>query len=165
MKIRYRLAAVVSAVALTGTAALAGAGAASANTDFPWCDGTAGYCLLSNGSGNALGLRSNTISAQTHWDSEDATPVNGETYVEYYQVGTNACLTDSGAIAYLQTCSGDSRQLWWYNAGAQEIINDYATVHYGHNDCLVGNLGEPDTAVIEACSLGGVNEIWDQTAP
>jgi len=165
MKIRFRLAAIASALALTGAAGLAGAGAASAVTEFPWCGTTFFSCLLSNGSGSAVGLVAYPgTEGPTHFASENGITTNGHDYVEYYQIGTNACLTDSGGNVYLQTCSyGDTREMWWYDASVHYVVNDYATVHYGHDDCM--SVNSVNTVVVAACSNGlDLNE-WSQTLP
>jgi hypothetical protein len=148
MKIKYRLAAVASAVALTGAACLASAGAASANTQYLWCVTQTVDCIVSHGSGHAVGIEIPIYA--TNFASKNGEITNGHEYVEYYQIGTNACLTDSGANVYLQTCSaGDTRELWWFDASHSHVVNDYATVHYGHNDCMTENLNVmPITVVV-----------------
>jgi hypothetical protein len=159
MKIRYRLAAFLSAAALTGVAGLASAGTASATSSAPtpeeWCAGVPAElsCLYSEGSGNALSLAAPGRS--TNFLSENGEQTDGHDYVMYYQDGTKACLTDSGAVGYLETCStSDSRQRWYYDGSDDELINLYATNHYGHNDCLALN-SVPNGVIIESCSIGG----------
>jgi hypothetical protein len=161
MKIRYRLAAIASAVALTGASALASAGTASAATDFAWCSNDNGYCLLSAGSGHPV--KTTLLGNPTNFVSENGIQTNGHDYVEYAQYGTNACLTDSGANVYLQTCSkGDTREMWWYDASPGYLVNDYATVHYGHNECMAQNEGSGDAVIVTACSGGNLYLSWFQ---
>ena len=160
MKIRYRLAALVSAAALAGVAGLASAGTASASTGYEWCAGDPASCLYSQGSGHALQLAA--VGRSTNFLSKHPETSGGREYVEYYQTGTNSCLTDSGAVGYLQTCSqGDSRQLWYYDGSNHELINLYATNLYGHNDCLAQN-SVPNGVIIQACSIGGFAQDWSQ---
>jgi hypothetical protein len=161
LKIRHQLAAIASALTLIGAVGLAGAGAASATTEYLWCWSGTLWCIVSNGSGNAVGL--NPPAYSTNFASEYGEMINGHEYVEYYQIGTNACLTDSGANVYLQTCSpGETRQLWRYHKSV--ILNDYATVHYGHNDCMTVNGGSGDPVIVEACTTNDSNQKWDQSS-
>jgi hypothetical protein len=153
MKIRYRLAAIVSAVALTGPALLASAGTASAVTEHYICLNSSALCITSNGSGNPVGT-----SPGTNFATEYPETTNGHEYVEFYQVGTNACLADSGAKVYLETCtSGDSRELWWNDANVPELQNLYATLHYGYPECMSD--GYPDI-IVEGCGTAGSGAYW-----
>ena len=87
---------------------------------------------------------------------------NGHDYVEYYQIGSNRCLTDTGANVYLQTCSsGDTREMWWYDATPGYVVNDYATVEYGHNDCMTVNSGSGDAVIVQACETNNSDQEWD----
>jgi hypothetical protein len=160
MKIRYRLAAIASVVALTGAAGLAGASAASAApTPYFWClYNNDNPCLSTNANGQPVGVAS--LGYGSGFLSFNGEHTDGNEYVEYYQIGTSDCLTDSGASLYLQTCAkGDARELWWWN-GNGELVNHYATVHYGHPDCLNHIDGQAGSS-IEACTAAAP-QIWTQ---
>jgi hypothetical protein len=142
MKIRYRLAAIASAVALAGAGALAGQGVASADTALPfnlnWDNPT--LCIGTDGTGNPVSLGGAGTCA--NFLSENGVHTNGHDYVEYRHNGTNGCLTDSGATVYIQTCTpNDNRQMWYYNvsAGVGYVENLYATLHYGHSDVMTAS--------------------------
>jgi hypothetical protein len=170
MKIRYRVAAIASAVALASAAGLAGAGSASAVTEFPWCGSNFFFCLLSNGSGSPVGLVAYPDGSQapTNFASENGVQTNGHDYVQYYQIGTNRCLTDSGANVYLQTCAAkgaDTRQMWWFDASPGYVVNDYATVHYGHDDCMSVNNSSGDAVIVDGCNNGMQLQDWAQKLP
>jgi hypothetical protein len=161
MKIRYRLAAIASAVALTSAAGLAGAGAASAApSPWQWCvTPNDSSCLNTNGSGQPVGVAQRGYSSA--FLSFNGEHTNGHEYVEYYVIGSTDCLTDSGAVLYLQPCvQGEARQLWYYDPNS-ELINDYATQHYGHPDCLTHINGTAGSS-IAACNGDQNTQYWDQ---
>jgi len=158
MKIRYRLAAIASAVALAGAGALAVHGAASAGAAvYPFCVNSDGTCIGTDGTGNPVGLSYGTPANFGQENAEGA-------FVEYYHNSTDGCLTDSGANVYIQTCTaGDGRQLWEWQEnptlGYGPVINRYATSHYGVNECMTKNSGSGDAIIVEACD-GAADQQW-----
>lgn len=114
-----------------------------------------------------VGLQSDTLHP-TNFGAEWLVTINNHDWVEYYQIGTSACLTDSGAVVYLQTWSkGDARQLWRWTGNTYtygEVINDYATNHYGHNDCMTGNLSINSGAIVAAYDSSS-DQSWADSQP
>jgi Ricin-type beta-trefoil lectin domain len=150
------------ALAAVGLSAFTFAAPASAVTEFPWCMTGADNCIMGNGSGNPVDM--NIIIYATNFASENGVTTNGHDYVQYYQIGSNRCLTDSGANVYLQTCAAqgaDTRQMWWYDATPGWVVNDYATVHYGHNDCMSVNSSSGDAVIVQSCETNDPNQQWD----
>jgi hypothetical protein len=163
VKIRFRLAAIASVIAIMALG-LVGAGAASASSTSGgityFCNTRNGIppCLYSQGFRKPVKvLRSGSLTGFTVFYSKQ---IDGHTYSEYEQNGTKNCLEYANTadgytnIVRMDTCTGGrASQLWWWDGLA--VIN-----HYNGN-CLTNESPIPNygLAFVDPCT-GDPNQWW-----
>lgn len=160
---RSLIAAASVAALLTGGMVSAGAASAAATYHHICNDGP--KCLYSHGYDQKMSIQ--TTGSLTNFYQINRATWQGHTVWEYKQVGTNNCLTDdSSDIDYviMYTCGvGNPAQLWW-QSGAGNFVNDYATYLGASQSCMTNYYAVPQDLYCNA-QPGNNNQLFEWTGP
>jgi hypothetical protein len=166
-RLKIRLAAVASALALAGGLALTCAGPASAVTGYELCSnqskGT--YCAYAYvspgyGDGSPVGPLAYGDSSETwSWADTDSTHE-----IFYGSTSSNLCMTvEADGVVYLEACNGgsiDAADEWTtvdYNGF------EYFVSYYYGGDCLTADV-YADRLNLQTCNLEGA-QLWYGVSP